>query len=82
VTRDTSSLVLNTTVNSLIDAVVKKGLLSKTGWIPKLLIPLFLKNYTSHYIADHKDKWSQKLFAWIGPKNHNGKAAPEKPSKN
>lgn len=72
-TRDNNNWVLNTGVNTLIDVVVKKMLLSKTGWITKLVVPFILKNYSSHVIADNKGSIMNKLFSWIGKKNANGK---------
>jgi hypothetical protein len=82
VTRDATSSVLTSTASTLIDVVLKRGLLSRAGFIPRLLIPFFMKNYSSHYIADHKTTWAKKLFGWLGPKHHNGQVAPPTPSKN
>lgn len=76
-TRDKSNFLLNTGIDKLIDLVVKKLILGKAGWLTRLTVPFFLKNYSSHFIADHKDEWLEKLFAWTGDKNGNGKAAPE-----
>ena len=72
-TRDTSNLLITAGTNKLIDAVIKNVLLSRAGWVMRLVIPFFLKNFSSHYIADHKNSWFKKLFAWVGHKN--GKSA-------
>ncbi|HSU29563.1 MAG TPA: hypothetical protein VLJ68_14345 [Chitinophagaceae bacterium] len=74
--RDKGNLFANMGAQKLIDVVVKKVILGRAGWITRLAVPLLLKNYTSHVIADRKKDWVQKLFSWIGPRNHNGKAAP------
>ena len=77
VTRDKNNLLVNGGVNEIIDLVVRKLLLSRAGWLTKLSVPFFIKNYSSHFIADHKDQLVEKLFSWISHKNGNGKAAPE-----
>ncbi|NOT51278.1 MAG: hypothetical protein HOP10_08380 [Chitinophagaceae bacterium] len=76
-TRDKSNFLLNAGGNKLIDLVVKKLILGKAGWLTRLAVPFFLKNYSSHFIADHKDDWTEKLFSWFGQKNGKGKAAPQ-----
>jgi len=70
-TRDTTNLLLTSGANRLIDIVVKHGILGRAGWVLRFLVPFALKNYSSHYIADHKNQWFRKLFSWIG--NRNGK---------
>ena len=72
-TRDTSNMLLTSGANRLIDVVIKNVLLSRAGWVIRLVVPFFLKNFSSHYIADHKNQWFRKLFSWIGHKN--GKSA-------
>jgi hypothetical protein len=73
VTRDNNNWVLNAGVNSLIDLVLKKVVLSRTGWFTKFIVPFLMKNYSSHVIADKKGSLMNKLFSWIGKKNANGK---------
>lgn len=68
-TRNTSNMLLNTGANKLIDTVVKNVLLSRAGWVMRLVVPFLLKNVSSHYIADHKSQWARKLFSWLGNKN-------------
>src|SRR5687767_13784308 len=75
-TREKGSFLLNQGANSLIDLVVKKIILAKAGWLTRLTVPFFIKNVSSHVIADKKEKWMDKLFSWIRHKNGNGKAAP------
>lgn len=74
-TVDKSNLLLNEGANSIIDLVLKRGLLARSGWITKLLIPFFVKNYSSHLISDNKDGIMQKLFSIIGGKNGKSKTA-------
>lgn len=71
-TRDKSAWLLTTVADKIIDIVLKKMILSKTGWITKLAVPFVMKNFSSHVIADHKDQILGKLFSWFGKKPTNG----------
>jgi hypothetical protein len=78
VTKNPGSLLLAGGANQLIDGLLRKVLLlTGSGWLARLILPVFVKNYSSHYIAEHKHQWLKKLFSWIGPRHHNGKVAPE-----
>ena len=79
-TRDNRELLVTGAANSLIDIVFKKIILSKTGWLSRLVVPFFVKNYSSHYIAEHKDEWLRKLFSWVSSKNSNGEVNAKKSS--
>lgn len=71
-TRDNHNLILNASANTLIDIFIKRFLLSKTGWITRLVVPFLVKNYSSHIISEKKGTLLKKLFAWVGKKNANG----------
>lgn len=73
VTKDKTNWVLSTAADTIIDIVVKRMVLSKAGWFTKLAVPFFMKNFSSHVIADNKDKIISKLSSWLGKKNSNGK---------
>lgn len=73
VTRDKTSWALSTAADTIIDIVVRRMILSKAGWFTKLVVPFFMKNFSSHIIADNKDKIIDKLSSWLGKKNANGK---------
>ena len=73
--RDKNNLLLTGGLNKTIDLIVRKLLLARSGWLTKLIVPFFLKNYSSHIIADHKDQIIEKLFFWLNGKD--GKADPE-----
>lgn len=75
-TKDRSNALLSTGADTVIDLVVKRVLLGKAGWITRLIVPFFLKNVSSHMIADKKDTLLQKVFS-IFRKNHNGKVPPD-----
>jgi hypothetical protein len=67
-TKDSSNPLLRGTMNTVIDLFVRKVLLARAGWFMKLVVPLFLKNYTSHVIDEKKDTIINKVFSWFGGK--------------
>ena len=68
-TVDKSNLLLNEGANKIIDLVLNKFILARSGWITKFLIPIFMKNYSSHLIADNKANIVKKVFSLFGLKN-------------
>lgn len=70
--RDPGNWAMNFAGNKLIDLVVKKLILRKAGWLTKIAVPFFLKNVSSHVIAENKDKILDKLFSWVGKMGKNG----------
>jgi len=74
--RDRTNLLLDLGSDIAINTFIKNFILSKAGWLTRIVIPFFLKNYSSHFLADQKDKWFEKLKSWLGHKNgkgHHGK---------
>ena len=72
-TADKSNPLLTQGANTAIDFILKKVVLARAGWITKILVPLVVKNYSSHYIADHKQDIVQKIFSLFSG-NKNGRA--------
>ena len=68
-TLDRSNLLLNEGANKVIDLVLNKFILARSGWITKFIVPIFMKNYSSHLIADNKANIVEKLFSLFGRKN-------------
>jgi hypothetical protein len=68
-TVDKSNLLVNEGANKVIDLVLNKLVLARSGWITKFLVPIFLKNYSSHLIADNKVNIVEKVFSLFGRKN-------------
>ena len=60
-------------VNMLADGLVKKVLLSKTGWLTRWLVPFLIKNYASHIVNEPEKLWG-KVKAFFGK---NGKMPQE-----
>ena len=69
ITRDKTSILLNIGSDILINSVVQRFILSKAGWFIRTVIPFFLRNYSSHFLAENKDKWIEKLKSWLSHKN-------------
>ena len=79
-TQDHSNPLLNGTINTIIDLVVRKGLLAKAGWFTKFIVPFVMKNFSSHVVDEKKDDILRKVFSLFkrkkkGDKTHesNGK---------
>jgi len=68
-TVDKSNLLINEGANKVIDLVFNKFILARSGWITRFLVPIFLKNYSSHLIADNKTNLVEKVFSLFGRKN-------------
>ena len=68
-TRDNRALLLTTAADSLIDLVIRRMLLARTGWLTKWAVPFIMKNFSSHVIADNKDKIKNMLSKLFGKKN-------------
>ncbi len=79
-TRDKRSWLLGMGANTIIDLIVKRVVLSRAGWLARLVVPFFIKNYSSHFIAEHQNEWAHSLMQWIS-KSKNGtkkeKVSPE-----
>jgi hypothetical protein len=68
-TKDKTSLLLTIGSDIVINSVVQRFILSRAGWFVRNVVPYFLKNYSSHFLAEQKDKWIEKLRSWLGHKN-------------
>jgi len=71
-TKDRTNFLLDFGSDVAINTLVKNVILSKAGWLTRLVIPFFLKNYSSHFLAEQKDKWIEKLRSWLGHSNGKG----------
>jgi len=60
---DKRNPLLSAGANTAIDFILKNFVLAKAGWLTKTLVPLAVKNYSSHFIADHKQNFVQKIFS-------------------
>ncbi len=70
--RDKTEILVNIGSDLAVNTLIKKLLLGNAGWFSRLIIPYFMKNFTSNFVAEQKDKWLSKLAHWLS-KNKNGK---------
>jgi len=68
-TKDKTNLFFDLGSDIAINTLVKNFILSRAGWLTRIVVPFFLRNYSSHFIAEQKDKWIEKLKSWLGHKN-------------
>ena len=80
-TKDKTALLLTIGSDIVINSVVKRFILSRAGWLVRNVVPYFLKNYSSHFLAEQKDKWIEKLRSWLGHKNGKEDQAETQPEK-
>jgi|SRR5947209_3561949 len=70
-TRDHNGPLINFGLDFGIDFLVRRILLARAGWITRIVIPFFIKNYSSHIINEEKRskiaKKIQELFKKIRP---------------
>lgn len=67
-TRDKSNPLLTGATETIIDLVVKRMILSRTGWLTKLVVPFIMKNVSSHLVNANQGKIFSKLFSFFGKK--------------
>lgn len=80
-TKDRSNLLLNIGSDIVINSVVRQVILSRAGWLLRTIIPYFLKNYSSHVLAEKTEKWVDKLKSWLSHKNGKEHHKEKEPSK-
>jgi hypothetical protein len=53
-TRDNTAPVLNFGLEMGIDLLIRRVLLARAGWFTKIIVPFFVKNYSSHILGEDK----------------------------
>lgn len=77
--KDAGGGLLTLGADKLIDLLVRRLLLAKSGWLAKLVVPLLAKNYTSHIVDDNKGKIMNWIFSLFkGRKNKNADEEEQK----
>jgi hypothetical protein len=64
-TRDKTEILLNIGSDLAVNTLIKKVLLARAGWLTRVIIPYFMKNFTSNFLVEQKDKWLGKLAQWL-----------------
>src|SRR4030095_14334246 len=70
-TQDHSNPLINGTVNTIIDLLMRKVVLARAGWFTKFIIPFVMKNFSSHVIDEKKDDILRKVFSLFKKKKKN-----------
>ncbi len=63
--KETGGGLLTLGADKLIDIVVRRVLLARSGWLAKLIVPALAKNYTSHVVDDNKGKIMNWIFSFF-----------------
>jgi len=82
-TRDNTAPIFNFGMEMGIDLFVRKFLLARAGWLTKIVIPFFVKNYSSHFIGEGKREALMKrvkgFFQKIRPRRKNVSSSQSSP---
>lgn len=70
--KDRSNPIMSGGAGMVIDLIVKKLILSRAGWITRIMVPFFLKNYSSHLLSEKRIGLWKKIKSWIWPGGKNG----------
>lgn len=66
-TKDKHNPLIDTGLSVGIDLILRKLVLRNAGWVIKLIMPLFVRNYLSHEIKDDAG-WMQKITRFLQKK--------------
>ena len=74
-TRDKSNPMMKFGLDLGVDVLVRRFLLAKAGWFTKIVVPFFIKNYSTHFVTQYKkSKLLQKIWGYF---KHEGKDVKE-----
>lgn len=48
-----------------VDTVLKKVVLARAGWLPRLVVPFLVKNVATNYISNHKTSVVEGMLGWV-----------------
>ena len=63
-TKDGNNPLISTGIDVGVNFLLRKVLLRNAGWIVKLLMPVFVRNYLSHEVKEHPG-WLQKATRFL-----------------
>src|SRR5215210_686555 len=52
--RDKSNPMMKFGVDLGVDVLIRKYLLAKSGWFTKVIVPFFIRNYSSYFLNQYK----------------------------
>lgn len=65
--RDKSNPLMKFGVDLGVDVLIRRLLLAKAGWFTKIIVPFFVKNYSTHFVKQYKkSKLLQKILGFFG----------------
>ena len=48
-----------------VDTVLKKVILARAGWLPRLVVPFLVKNVATNYIRKYKTSVVEGMLGWV-----------------
>jgi hypothetical protein len=60
-TKDRSNSLVTLGVDIIGDVVIKNFLLAKTGWITRMVLPYFIKNYSTKFLGEKGNGLIEKI---------------------
>lgn len=48
-----------------VDTVLKRVVLARAGWLPRLVVPFLVKNIATKYISNHKSSVVEGMLGWV-----------------
>ena len=64
--RDRTNPIAKFGIDLGVDVLLRRFLLAKAGWFTKIIVPFFVKNYSTHFIKEYKkSKLLQKLRSFF-----------------
>ena len=48
-----------------VDVVLKKVVLARAGWLPRLVVPFLVRNAATNYISNHKASVVEGMLGWV-----------------
>jgi hypothetical protein len=48
-----------------VDTVLKRVVLARAGWLPRLVVPFLVKNVATNYISKHKTSVVEGVLGWV-----------------
>ena len=48
-----------------VDTVLKRVILARAGWLPRLVVPFLVRNVATNYISNHKASVVEGMLGWV-----------------
>ena len=65
-TRDKSNPMMKFGLDLGVDVLIRRFLLAKAGWFTKIIVPFFIKNYSTHFVGQYKkSKLLQRIWSYF-----------------